>query len=152
MRLATQTRPGIPDPVREVARHCSAPKYVHWRAALGILGYLRRTSRFGIAFQRGTVGGLSLQVFADADYASVAADRRSVSGGLVMMCGGMCLGCLGHRRSASKRSLQRRQSTWRLQIDVMQEVLFLWQVRRFMLLAVGTPCMPVFEDKEGAVL
>ena len=30
----------------------------------------------------------SLQVFADADYASVAADRRSVAGGLVMCRGG----------------------------------------------------------------
>ena len=31
-----------------------------------------------------------MQVFADEDYASKAADRRSVSGGLVM-CGGACV-------------------------------------------------------------
>ena len=31
-----------------------------------------------------------MEVFADADYASKAADRRSVSGGLVM-CGGGCI-------------------------------------------------------------
>ena len=59
-------------------------------AALGILGYVRRTSSFGITFWRGSVGGLNLQVFVDADYASKAADRMSVSGGLVMR-GGACV-------------------------------------------------------------
>ena len=90
MWLATQTRPDTSNALRVVARYCSAPEYVHWRATMGILGYVKRTSGFGIIFQRGTVGGLSLQAFADADYASVAADRRSVSGGLVM-CGGACV-------------------------------------------------------------
>ena len=35
--------------------------------------------------------------------------------------------------------------------DVMREVLFLRQVWRFMLPAVGMPCIPVFEDNKGAV-
>ena len=35
--------------------------------------------------------------------------------------------------------------------DVMKEVLFLRQVWRFMLPDVGMPCIPVFEDNEGAV-
>ena len=38
----------------------------------------------GIPFQRGVVSDLSMQVFVDADFASKATDRRSVSGGLVM--------------------------------------------------------------------
>ena len=80
MWLATQTRPEISNAVRAVARYCSAPTYAHWRAAMGILGYVKRTSGFGITFQRGTVEGLSLQAFADVDYASVAADRRSIRG------------------------------------------------------------------------
>ena len=58
---------------------------VHWKAALGILGYAVRTSSFRITFQRGTVEGFRLVSFADADYASKATDRRSVSG---MMCEG----------------------------------------------------------------
>ena len=35
--------------------------------------------------------------------------------------------------------------------DVIKEVLFLRQVWRFMLPDVGMPCIPVFEDNEGAV-
>ena len=45
------------------------------------------TSEYGITFQRGTLSGISLEVFADADYGSKVTDRRSVSGGLIM-CGG----------------------------------------------------------------
>ena len=58
-----------------------------------------RTSDLGITFRRGSVAGLSMEVFADADYASKAADRRSVSGGLVMCGGDVFLGFQG-RRSA----------------------------------------------------
>ena len=51
---------------------------------------IQELSTIGVPFQRGSVGGLNLQAFADADYASTAADRRLVSGGLVM-CGGACV-------------------------------------------------------------
>ena len=47
---------------------------------------LAGTSEYRITFPRGTLFGISLEVFADADYASKATDRRSVSGGLIM-CG-----------------------------------------------------------------
>ncbi|CAB1120726.1 unnamed protein product [Ectocarpus sp. CCAP 1310/34] len=88
MWLATQTRSHIANAARAVARYCSSPKQVHWDAAIGILGYARKTSYFGISFQRGTVEGFSLQGYADADFASKAADRRSVSAGIVTYGGG----------------------------------------------------------------
>ena len=87
--IALLTRPDIANVVRAVARHCSAPKLIHWKAACSILGYAVRTSSFGIYFQKGTLTGLGLILFADADYASRSTDRRSVSGGVVM-----CAGCL----------------------------------------------------------
>ena len=88
LRIAFLTRLDIENAVRAVARYCSAPKMIHWKAALGILGYAVRTSSFGITFQRGTVEGFHLVSFADADYASKATDRRSVSGGVVICAGG----------------------------------------------------------------
>ena len=87
MWLPISTRPDIANAVRAVARHCAAPRAIHWKAALDILEYINGTSEYGITFQRGTLSGISLEVFADADYASKATDRRSVSGGLIM-CGG----------------------------------------------------------------
>ena len=60
------------------------------KAALGILAYIDGTSGVGITYQRGTSVSISLEVFADADYASKTTDRRFVSGGATM-CGGACL-------------------------------------------------------------
>ena len=74
--IALLSRPDIVNAVRAVARCCSAPKMVHWKAALGILGYAVRTSSLGITFRRGTVEGFHLVSFADAEYASKATDRR----------------------------------------------------------------------------
>ena len=58
--IASLTRPDIANAVRAVARYCSAPKLIHWKAARSILGYAMRTSSFGISFQKGTLTGLSL--------------------------------------------------------------------------------------------
>ena len=41
MWLAVSTRPDISNnAVRSVARYCSTPKAIHWKAALGILVYI----------------------------------------------------------------------------------------------------------------
>ena len=88
--LLSPTRPDISNAVRSVARYSSAPKAIHWKAALGILAYINGTSCLGITYQKGTAASISLEVFADADYASKATDRRSVSGGAIM-CAGACV-------------------------------------------------------------
>ena len=87
MWLSISTRPDISNAVRAVARYCTAPRAIHWKVALGILEYINGTSEYGITFQRGTLSSILLEVLADADYASKATGRRSVSGGVVM-CGG----------------------------------------------------------------
>ena len=84
MWLAISTRPDISNAVRSDARCCSTPKAIHCKATLRILAYINGTSGFSIAYQRGTLGSVSSEVFADADYASKATDRRSVSGGAIM--------------------------------------------------------------------
>ena len=88
MWLSISTRQDISNAMRAVARYCRAPRAIYWKAALGILEYIiNGTGEYGITFQGGTLSSISLEVFADADYASKATDRRSVLGGAVM-CGG----------------------------------------------------------------
>ena len=86
--LSISTRPDISNAVRAVARYCTAPRAIHWKAALSILEYMNGTSEYDTTFQRGTLCSISLEVFADADYACKATDRRSVSSGAIM-CGGV---------------------------------------------------------------
>ena len=74
--------------MRAIARYTNSPREIHWKTALGILEYVFFTSGFGITFQRGS--GLELVAYADADYASKATDRRSVSG-VAVMCARACV-------------------------------------------------------------
>ena len=74
MWIANHTRPDIANAVRAVARKTNLPREIHWKTAVGVIEYAFSTSDFGITFQRGS--GLELVVYADADYASKAIDRR----------------------------------------------------------------------------
>ena len=92
MWLAILTRPDISNAVRSVARYYSAPKAIHWKSALSVLAYMNGTTcGFGITYQRGTTVGIYLEGFSDADYASRATDRRSVSGGAHNVWRCMCV-------------------------------------------------------------
>ena len=52
MWLLISTRPDISNAVRAVARYCTAPRAIHWKAALGILQYINRTNEYGITSER----------------------------------------------------------------------------------------------------
>ena len=136
MWLAISTRPDISNAVRSVARYCSAPKAVHWKSALGILAYINGTCGFGITYQRGTTVGISLEVFADADYASRATDRRSVSGGAIM-CAGGCV--CWFSRTQKCVTLSTSEAEYVALGDAVKELLFLRQVWRFMIPGKGMP-------------
>ena len=147
MWLAISTRPDISNVVRSVARYCSAPKAVHWKSALGILAYINGTCGFCITYQRGTTVGTSLEVFADADYASRATDRRSESGGGIMFAG-VC--ACWFSRTQKCITLSTSEAEYVALCDAVKE-LFLRQVWRFMIPGKGMPCFPVFEDNQGAL-
>ena len=148
MWLAISTRPDISNAVRSVARYCSAPKAVHWKSALGVLAYINGTCGFNITYQRGTTVSISLEDFADADYASRATDRRSVSGGAIM-CAGACL--CWFSRTKKCVTLSTSEAEYVALGDALKELLFLRQVWRFMIPGKGMPCFPVFEDNQGAL-
>ena len=148
MWLSISTRPDIANAVRAVARYCTARRAIHWKAALGILEYINGTSESGITFQSGTLSSISLEVFADADYASKATDRRSVSGGL-MMCGGA--GVCWFSRTQKCVTLSTSEVEYVALGDAVKELMLLRQIWRFMLPSKVIPCFPVFEDNQGAV-
>ena len=125
MWLAISTRPDISNAVRSVARYCSTPKVIHWKAALGILVYINGASDFGITYQRGTLASFSLDTFADADYASKVTDRKSVSGGAIM-CGGACV--CWFSRTQKYVTLSTSEAEYVALGDAVKDLLFLRQV------------------------
>ena len=148
MWLSISTRPDIANTVRALARYCTAPKAIHWKAALGILECINGTSEYGITFQRRNLSSISLEVFVDADYASKATDRRSVSGGLIM-CGGASV--CWFSRTQKCVTLSTSEADYVALGDAVKDLLFLRQIWRFMLPSKVMPCFSVFEDNQGAV-
>ena len=61
------TRPDITNAVRAVAHYAHEPTERLWKAITKILPYLNGTKSLGITYVR--VSGLSIDVYADADYA-----------------------------------------------------------------------------------
>ena len=78
MWLVVMSRPDITNAVRAVSRHSNSPAERHWKAVLQIIRYLLATKDLSLTFEWGS--GLEISVFADANYAEKADDRRSVSG------------------------------------------------------------------------
>ena len=88
MWLVNQPQPDTENAVRAVARYANMPTEVHASTAINIMRVYVSTSDCGITFHKGS--GLELVAFADEDYANVATDKRSLSGGAVM-CAGACV-------------------------------------------------------------
>ena len=65
-------------------------KALYWKAVLCILARIKGPREYGVIYQRGTMGSISSEVFADADYVSKATDKQSMSNRAVM-CGGACV-------------------------------------------------------------
>ena len=115
MRNANQTRPGIANAVRAVARFSHDPKEVHVKAARKINEYLSATAHLGLTFRDGSKLEdvqleHDLETYVDADYVHKADDRRSV------LCVAVCCGAPLCRRFVGRKSappfpLQKR-STW----------------------------------------
>ncbi|CAB1113161.1 unnamed protein product [Ectocarpus sp. CCAP 1310/34] len=107
----------------------------------------RVTSIF-VSERYSSLEGFSFPGFADADFASKAADRRSVSGGIVT-CGGGAVSWFS--RTQRCVTISTTEAEYVALGDVVKEILFLRQIWRFMLPQVGMPCIPVFEDNQGAI-
>ena len=159
MWLAISIRPDISNAVRSVVRYCFASRAIHRKSELGILAYINGTCGFSITYQRGTTVGISLEVFADADYASKATDVRSVSGGALIMCAGACVCCFSRTQKCVTQkcvtqkcvTLSTSEAEYVALGDAVKELLFLRQVWRFMIPGKEMPCFPVFEDNQSAL-
>ena len=146
--LSISTHPDISNAVRAVARYCTAPRVIHWKAALDMLEYVEGTNEYIITSQRGTLSSILLKVFADAEYASKATGRRWVSSRAIM-CGGTSV--CWFPRAQKCVTLSTSEAEYDALGDAVKELLYFRQVWHFMLLGKVMPCFPAFEDNQGAV-
>lgn len=85
--LSVCTRADIAQAVGALARFMAKPTMTHWTAAKGIVRYLAGTIDHGIIFTR---GGKNLLIgYCDADYAGDIDTRRSTTGYVFVLNGGV---------------------------------------------------------------
>ena len=130
MGLAISTCPDIFNAIQSIARYCSAPKAIPWKAALGILAYINGTRGFGITYQRGASVGILIEIFADEDYANKATDKKSVSCG-ALICGDACV--CWFSRTQKYVTFSTSEAAYADLGDAVKELLSLRQVWRFMI-------------------
>jgi hypothetical protein len=86
--LSVYTRPDIAQAVVALARYMSKPTTTHWTAAKNVLRYVASTSTSGIIY-RGGHGSSELVGYCDADYAGDIDTRRSTTGYIFLLHGGV---------------------------------------------------------------
>ena len=137
------TRPDITNVVRAVARYAHEPTERLWQAITKILPDLNGTKDLSITYVRGS--GLSLNVYADADYANKENDRRSVSGIAVTLGGTVVI-------HASKTqhviSLSTSEAKYIAAGDGVKEALFVRAVLSFIAPETCGASIKVLEDSQ----
>ena len=148
MWIANQTRPDISNAVRAVARHPHEPKKSHWKAAQKILNYLLETSHLGLKFKRDASVDVGTLVYVDADFASKANDRRSVSGA-VLLVAGMIVAWFS--RTQKCITLSTSEAEYVGMGDGVKEALFVNGSLVFLRPSDKIGKIQVLEDNEGAI-
>jgi hypothetical protein len=103
MYLAIGTRPDIAYAVGLLSRFNSCPAKVHWKAIQRVFQYLKGTSDFCLEFGPSTVGGVTLSVFSDSDYAGDTEKARSTSG-YASFIGASCVNWSSRRQDVVAKS------------------------------------------------
>jgi len=148
MWIANQTRPDISNAVRAVARHSHEPKKSHWKAAQKILNYLLETAHLGLKFKRDASVDVGTLVYVDADFASKANDRRSVSGA-VLLVAGMIVAWFS--RTQKCITLSTSEAEYVGMGDGVKEALFVNGLLVFLRPSDKIGKIQVLEDNEGAI-
>ena len=146
MWLSTMTRPDITNAVRAVARYAHEPTERLWQAIMKILSYLNGTRSLGITYVLRS-SGLSLNVYADADYASMKNDRRSVSRIAVTLGGTV----VSHKSETQRVvSLSTSEAEYIAAGEGVKEALFVRAFLSFIAPETSGASIKVLEDNQGA--
>ena len=146
MWLVVMSRPDITSAVRAISRHSNSPAERHWEAVLQIIRYLLETKDMSLTFEWGS--GLEISVFADANYAEKADDRRSVSG-VAVTVGKSSVSWFSSTQKIV--TLSTTEAEYVALGDGVKEALFVKGVLSFIIPSISENCIKVFVDNDRAI-
>jgi hypothetical protein len=149
---AISTRPDIAHAVGQLTQHMQAPLRRHAVAAERVLRYLAGTKTLGLTFGRSSSDNnrsdtaLRVSGFSDADWANDKADRKSISGWVVMMNGDPISWSSKKQRVVS---LSTCESELYAQASAAQELLYQRGLLQELGLTVATPSTLHGDNQSG---
>ncbi|CAM9725464.1 unnamed protein product [Sphacelaria rigidula] len=158
MWIANQTRPDIAHAVRAIARFSHEPELTHYKAAKKILEYLNAMSDFRLVFEK--VSDMKcipldfdLNTSANADYAHMAEDRRSIRGGAICCGGTLVGGAISALVSRTQKcvTLSTTEAEYVGTADGVKETLYVRGILEFPTPSLGSASIGVFDDNKGAI-
>ena len=144
--LVVMSRRDTTNALRAVSRHSNSPAERHWKAVLQIIRYLLRTKGLSLTFEWGS--GLEISVFADANYAEKADDRRFVSGVAVTVDKSSVSWFSSTQKIVT---LSTTEAEYAALGDGVKEALFVKGVLSFTIPSISENCIKVFVDNNAAI-
>lgn len=83
------TRPDLAAALNVISQYCSNPGFIHWQFLKRILRYIKHTVNFGIEFNGCIENSIELLGYVDADWGGSIDGRKSRSGYIFKICGGI---------------------------------------------------------------
>ena len=148
MWIASLTRPDVSIAVRAVARHSHDPKRSHWKAAQKILNYLLETAHLTLKFKQDSSVDVGTLAHVDADFASKATDRRTVSGAMVFVAAMLVVWISRTQKCVSQSTSEAEHLAMG---DGVKEALFVNGMLQFLRPSRKPGKIDVLEDNEGAI-
>ena len=148
MYLALGTRPDIAFAVNKLAQFTQNPRPIHWTAVKRIFCYLKYTRTHKLTFGGDNdILNTDFNIFCDADWASDASDRKSISGYVVTMAGGAVSWSSKKQTSVV---LSTAEAEYIAATHVAKQVL--WQLSLFTELDFDIPTTStIFTDNQAAI-
>jgi hypothetical protein len=148
MYLAIGTRPDIAFTVNKLAQFTQNPRQIHWTAVKRVFRYLKYTRSSKLTYGGDDdVLNTNLHIFCDADWASDATDRKSISGYLISMAGGAVSWSSKKQTSVA---LSTAEAEYMAATHVAKQVL--WQCSLFTELNFEFPTTStIFTDNQAAI-
>jgi hypothetical protein len=142
--ISVCTRPDIAQAVGALARYTSCPASSHWTALLGIVRYLSGTLDYGIVFAS---DGNTLIGFCDSDFAGDIDSRRSTTGYVFLLNGGVI--CWSSRLQVTVAA-STTEAEYMAAAAAIKEALWLRKLMTDLALSTGGP-IQLYCDNQAAL-
>jgi len=144
MYLAVCTRPDISQAVGVLARYMSKPTEDHYKAAKHVLAYLHGTPNYGLKFGGGDRP--ELQGYCDADFAGELDSRRSTTGFVFTLNGGVIT---WSSRLQPTVAASTTEAEYMAAASAVKEAL--WLRKLLPEFGIAVPTVKVFCDNQAAI-